>query len=160
MSVTKSVKRRRPVRHSDDEIIVTARSKFGQLIVTDAFYGNTRIQVVLDTGSQVSMGNTALRRRVGVKKQNLREVTLTSVTGGQTRAAYTLVPQVRVGDVRFEWLPVAFADVAPFKKFGLEDRPALLLGMDALRSFRHVEIDFANRQVRFRMPRPGQTPRI
>ena len=28
-------------------------------------------------------------------------------------------------------MPIAFADVHPFKKLGLTDRPALLLGMDA-----------------------------
>jgi hypothetical protein len=50
-------------------------------------------------------------------------------------------------------MPVAFADVTPFARFGLSHRPALLLGMDALRSFRRVDIDFPNRQVRFLMPR-------
>jgi hypothetical protein len=50
-------------------------------------------------------------------------------------------------------MPVAFAEVPPFKKFGLDKKPALLLGMDAMRSFRRVEIDFPNRQVRFLMPR-------
>ena len=68
-----------------------------------------------------------------------------------------LVPEVRVGKVRIRQMPIAFADVAPFKHFGLTDRPALLLGMDALSCFRHVEIDFPNRQVRFLMPRPGET---
>jgi hypothetical protein len=50
-------------------------------------------------------------------------------------------------------MPIAFADVAPFERFGLVKRPALLLGMDALRSFRRVDIDFPNRQVRFLMPK-------
>jgi hypothetical protein len=50
-------------------------------------------------------------------------------------------------------LPVAFADAAPFKHFGLTDKPALLLGMDALRLFRRVKIDFPNREVRFLLPR-------
>lgn len=45
--------------------MVTAKSLFGQLIVTDAYYGSSRIQVVLDTGAQVSIGNSALRKRVG-----------------------------------------------------------------------------------------------
>jgi hypothetical protein len=28
-----------------------------------------------------------------------------------------------------------------------------MLGMDALRLFRHVDVDFANREVRFSLPR-------
>jgi hypothetical protein len=68
-------------------------------------------------------------------------------------ADYTTVPNIKVGDVLFGSMPVAFADVAPFERFGLTKRPALLLGMDALRSFRRVDIDFPNRQVRFLMPK-------
>jgi predicted aspartyl protease len=162
MTVLPSEKRRRAVSRDPEEIVVTARSLFGQLIVTDAYFGDTRIQVVLDTGSQVSMGNSALRRRVGIKPGQLKPIELTSVTGGKMMADYTLVPRVKIGNVQFEWMPVAFADVAPFKKFGLDKKPGLLLGMDALRSFRRVEIDFPNRQVRFLMPRnakvdPGDT---
>ena len=56
-------------------------------------------------------------------------------------------------------MPVAFADVAPFERFGLTKRPALLLGMDALRIFRRVDIDFPNRQVRFLMPEGTRLPR-
>jgi predicted aspartyl protease len=154
MTVRKSERRARASVHRDpEEIVVTAKSLFGQLIVTDAYFGNTRIRVVIDTGSQVSMGNSVLRRRVGGGLKDIRPIELTSVTGGKTMADYTQVPQIKIGDIEFQWLPVAFADVAPFRKFGLEKTPALLLGMDALRNFRRVDIDFPNRQVRFLMPR-------
>lgn len=152
MEVRKSQKRASARRRMNDEIVVTAKSLFGQLIVTDAYYGTTRIQVVLDTGSQVSMGNSALRKRVLGRSRKTQPVELTDVTGEKAMADYTTVPDIRIGDVMFGSMPVAFADVAPFARFGLTKRPALLLGMDALRSFRSVEIDFPNRQVRFRMP--------
>ena len=156
MAVRKSEKRPKFRRRASDEIVVTAKSLFGQLIVTDAYYGNTRIQVVLDTGSQVSMGNSALRKRV-TRSRRTQPIELTDVTGSKTLADYTTVPNIKVGDVMFGSMPVAFADVAPFERFGLTNRPALLLGMDALRSFRSVDIDFPNRQVRFRMPKgPGR----
>lgn len=152
MEVRKSEKRPKFRRRSNDEIVVTAKSLYGQLIVTDAYYGNTRIQVVLDTGSQVSMGNSALRKRVA-RARKTQPIELTDVTGEKTMADYTTVPNIKVGNVLFGSMPVAFADVAPFERFGLTDRPALLLGMDALRSFRRVDIDFPNRQVRFLMPK-------
>ncbi len=154
MTVNPSQPNRKARPEDSDEIVVTAKSKFGQLIVTDAYYGGTRIQVVLDTGSAVSMGNESLRKLVGRRMRGgLRSIELTSVTGGKLMAQYTLVPDVRIGEVQFDTLPVAFAEVAPFKRFGLTRRPALLLGMDALRSFRRVDIDFPNRQVRFLMQR-------
>jgi len=158
MTVRASEKRKKFTRRDPDEIVVTAKSLFGQLIVTDAYYGSTRIQVVLDTGSQVTMGNSALRKRIGRKAGQMHPIKLTSVTGDQASADYANVPNVRVGEVAFGSMPIAFADVAPFARFGLTKRPALLLGMDALRSFRRVDIDFPNRQVRFLMPPDARAP--
>lgn len=150
MAVRPSEKRKRRTHHRSGEIVVTAKSLFGQLIVTDAYYGDTRIQVVIDTGAQVSMGNSELRRRLGRRRG--QPVELTSVTGGKIQADYMLVNAIQIGDMRFDSMPVAFADVTPFARFGLTKRPALLLGMDALRGFRQVHIDFPNRQVRFLIP--------
>jgi hypothetical protein len=68
-------------------------------------------------------------------------------------ADYTQIERLDIGGVGFNNLPIAFADVAPFRKFGLTKVPALMLGMDALRLFRRVDVDFANREVRFAVPR-------
>jgi predicted aspartyl protease len=152
MTVRPSVARKRFERRDPNEIVVRARSRFGQLIVTDAFYRGVRIQVVLDTGSQVTMGNGALRRRIGTRAPKVQPVQLTGVTGDTWTADYTVVPDIKIGSIAFGAMPVAFADVAPFERFGLTQRPALLLGMDSLRSFRRVDIDFANREVRFLLP--------
>jgi hypothetical protein len=50
---------------------------------------------------------------------------------------------------------MAFADVPPFKLFGLANEPALLLGTDLLESFRRVSLDFRGRKVRFQLRRCG-----
>ena len=69
---------------------------------------------------------------------------------------------MRLGELSIAGLPVAIADVAPFRSFGLGNKPAILLGMDALRMFRRVYIDFPNRQVRLLLPagtrRRGRDP--
>jgi predicted aspartyl protease len=135
-----------------DEVVIEARSMLGQLVVTDAAYRGRKVRVVLDTGAAVTMGNDALRR-MAERTAPLKPVALTSVTGTRLSAGYTQIGKFRVGDVSFDNLPVAFSAPAPFRQFGLEDRPALLLGMDALKLFRRVRIDFANREVRLLMPR-------
>jgi hypothetical protein len=48
---------------------------------------------------------------------------------------------------------MAFADVPPFKVFGLSGQPALLLGTDLLETFRRVSLDFTARKVRFQLRR-------
>jgi predicted aspartyl protease len=150
MALQPSRKRMRQNRSTPGEVVVRARNLYGQLVVTDAYVGGVKVRVILDTGTAVTTGNLALRRK-------LRRVTgvpieLVSVVGGVLQADYTTVPAVRIGDARISNMPVAFADAAPFRAFMLEDRPALMLGMDALKLFRRVRIDFPNREVRFTMP--------
>ncbi|HEX8484450.1 retroviral-like aspartic protease family protein [Sphingomonas sp.] len=157
MTVTPSIKRRSPPAASD-EIVVRARSVFGQLVVTDARYRGQTVRVILDTGSVVSMGNAALRERLArADRKRDKPIELVSVTGETLQAGYTQIGRVSLGDIVFDNLPVAFADAAPFAKFGLVERPAMLLGMDALRLFRRVDIDFVNREVRLRKPRNMRT---
>lgn len=145
----------RPANFGDtpDEIVIRARSQFRQLVVTDAYFRGKRIRVIVDTGTAVSLGNLAMLQLVGGKREQSAMITLTSVTGAKLEAEYAVVKDVTIGGVVFQTLPVAFRDAAPFSVFGLRKRPALLLGMDALRQFRRVDIDFANREVRVSLPR-------
>lgn len=144
-----------------DTIVVTARSRLGRLVLVDARIDGEKIMVVLDTGSEVTIGNEALRRRLIAKKKIGPTVPLEliSVTGGAVTADYTRARQIRIGGLMIGDMGVAFADVHPFKQLGLEHRPALLLGMDALRLFERVSVDFANRKVRFYAPGLGRTLR-
>ena len=137
-----------------NEIVVRARSRLGRLVLVDASLDGQKLVVVLDTGSEVTVGNEALRKKLADKgKIGLTvPIELVSVTGGVVRADYTRVGKVRLGRVHINDLPVAFAEVHPFKQLDLTDRPALLLGMDALRLFDRVSVDFANRNVRFMAP--------
>lgn len=149
MSVAPS--RKAEPRESGDTIVVTARTRLGRLILVDARLDGQKLKVVLDTGSEVTVGNEALRRKL-IGKNRLRKtvpIGLISVTGQHLEADYTQVRRVRLGGVMINDLPVAFADVHPFRQLGLHDEPALLLGMDALRLFDRVSVDFANRTVRF-----------
>ena len=125
-------------------------------MLVDASIAGRKIHVIIDTGAQVSVGNSALQRLVGKKKlAPFVPIDLISVTGGVMPALYSAIPDIRIGGLHIANLPVAFADVQPFRKFGVENKPALLLGMDGLKLFDRVSIDFANRRVRFLMPEGG-----
>jgi predicted aspartyl protease len=146
---------RRQEEHWDGEsIIVTARSRFGRLVLVDAAVEGQKVWVIIDTGAQTSVGNTALRhaleRRHRLPKS--QPLTMISVTGGRVVADQTLIRNIRLGDATIHDMPIAFADVEPFKKLNLVGRPALLLGMDALKLFGRVSVDFANHRVRLMAP--------
>ncbi len=137
-----------------DTIVVKARSKYGQLILVDARFMGERVKVIVDTGAQTSIGNQALLDRLQRKKKamTLSPVMVTSVTGQSIPAQFAQVDRIQIGGADFNNIPVAFADAEPFRRFGLANQPALLLGMDALRLFERVSVDFANKQVRFILP--------
>jgi len=149
MTVTPS--RRREERWPDgNTIVVTGRSIYGRLVLVDANFDGQRIWVIIDTGSEVSVGNSALRnalQRRG-RLRTIAPIRMVSITGGEIMAEYNMASRIRIGGIDITNLPVAFADVHPFRQLGLENRPALLLGMDALQLFERVSVDFPNRRVR------------
>ena len=138
-----------------DDIVIRAKNLYGQLIVTDASYRGRRISVVIDTGSPVTIGNMALLKRVRTDK-SLGMIGLLSVTGQWLQADYRVIDSLSIAGVTFQGVPIAFADALPFKRFGLTETPALMLGMDTLKLFRRVQIDFANREIRLTLPKNVQ----
>jgi predicted aspartyl protease len=150
------------IPREDGTIVVTGQLRNGRLIVTNAVADGNVITVVLDTGSEVSIGNEALRRRLGnaglVKSAGA--VGLESVTGEILQGEYTFVKRLEVGDVNLANLAVVFADAHTFGKLGLDKRPALLLGMNALRAFKKVSIDFANKKLRVILPETGSLDQV
>jgi predicted aspartyl protease len=144
------------VRGGDGTIVVTGRTLLGRMILTDAMVDGERVLVVVDTGSAVTIGNEALRARLARREahRSLQPIEVTSVTGATMMMDYTRTGRVRVGGAELVNLPIAFADVRLFRELHLQDRPALLLGMDALQQFRRVSIDFATRRLRL-VPGPS-----
>lgn len=147
----------KPAKSLPGDIVVTARLQRGQLILTEVKAGRLSLDAVIDTGSQITIGNSALRdklvrRRIG----KFKTVTATGVTGTTVNLQLAQVGELRLGSVTLRNVPMAFADVPPFEVFGLADRPALLLGTDLLETFRRVSLDFRARKVRFQLRRCRQ----
>ncbi|MBK5263955.1 MAG: retroviral-like aspartic protease family protein [Alphaproteobacteria bacterium] len=145
---------REPVFKDPGAIIVRARRRFGQLILVDSQANGEKIQVILDTGTDQSIGNLALLRKLTRKRKidGLRPVELTSVTGDTMVGGWNVIEQVRIGGINVQKLAVVFTDISPFHQLGLDDKPALLLGMDVLRRFDRVAVDFGNKRVHFLLP--------
>ena len=146
---------RQPATVMEGEIVVTARRRKGQLILTQAYVGETRVSAVVDTGSEITLGNLALQKRFlkGRSASTLKSITLVSVTGQTLTANVATIPEIRVGGVLMQNVTIAFADAAPFRLFGLDNQPAVFLGSDLLREFKRLSLDFRNRKVRFTLRR-------
>jgi predicted aspartyl protease len=135
-------------------IVVTARTLAGRMILTDASIEGQRVTVIVDTGSPITIGNPMLRDRLfgGGRIPPNQLLRLTSVTGGEVDVSYTRTRRLRLGEAGIRDLPIAFADLQLFRELGLQDRPAMLVGMDVLQLFSRVSIDFARHRLRLMPP--------
>jgi predicted aspartyl protease len=146
MSVTGSTRS----ENDPTAITVQARSKYRQLVLVDASVEGIPLYVVIDTGAEVTVGNLTLRETLARRRAAApAPVTVISVTGDSIVADLSMMPRVRLGGVQVNNLQIAYADLYVFKQFGLRDKPSILLGMDTLRHFERVSVDFPAREVRF-----------
>lgn len=141
---------------SPGQVVVPARRKHGQLTIVDAEVGDQKVAAMIDSGSELSLCNTALldmlgrRQALPAKRQVIEMVT---ILGEPFSGELMFLPFLRLGGLHLGNVAVVHADTYVFKIWGLEGRPAILLGMDLLREFRAVSLDFGRSQVRFDLPR-------
>ncbi|MCA1660832.1 MAG: aspartyl protease family protein [Novosphingobium sp.] len=148
----------RPAPRLDGEIVVTAKRRRGQLILTQVRAAGLPLEAVVDTGSEITIGNLKLRDKL-IRGNRDKFVTLevTGVTGVTIPLQVARIGELKLGSVTLRNVPMAFADVPPFEVFGLSDQPALLLGTDLLETFRRISLDFKARKVRFQLRRCEST---
>ena len=132
------------------EIVVRARRRDGQLLITDAMIDGVRTAVIIDTGAQLSVGNLALRRKLRARLTST--TTSTDVLGNTLEGDVGYVRSLEIDGLRIDNLAVSYADTPAFDALGLGKRPALSLGMFHLRMFDRVAIDFDSRRVLFDLP--------
>ncbi len=83
------------------------------------------------------------------------QMTLSGVTGGEVTGDIVPVRRIRLQELSFtEGLLVA-ADLPAFNVWKLSEAPALLIGMNYLRQFSSVSIDYRSKEIRFDL---SQTP--
>jgi hypothetical protein len=101
------------------------------------------------------MANIALRDKLRRRHRafDFIPVKMRSVTGTILNGDYTQIREIEVGGLIIKDMPMTFADNYAFTALNLQDRPAILLGMDALKLFDRVLIDFSNRRVGFDPPK-------
>ena len=136
--------------NSGYEIIVRARRKLGQMIITDAKIDGVRTAVVIDTGAQNSIANPVLLRKLRARERH--EMLSVDVLGTQIVSRAAFLKSLQIGRAELTNVQIGFSDSPIFAALGLERKPALVLGMNNLRVFDRVAIDFGERRILFDMP--------
>lgn len=148
ISIVPSVRKMK--RDEEGTIVVTGKLRRGHLIVTSARANGIPLTVVLDTGSELTMGNAALRAKLEARGRlgTPEPVEMMSVTGHKLISEAFYLKRVQIGEVILRNLLILFSDAPIFRSLDLEVQPAVLLGMNALQAFDQVSIDFAKKQLR------------
>jgi predicted aspartyl protease len=142
-------------------VVVPAKHRFGQLTIVDAEVDGVPVTAFLDSGAETTVGNLALRDAVLTRQPGLRSqilvVQLVSATGQMVGGELSKMPPLRLGGLRIGNLSCVFADLHTFRIWDLLSTPAILIGVDVMRHFDSIELDFGRSLVSFRTP-PTATP--
>jgi hypothetical protein len=129
----------------------------GRLLAVDATMGGVPVKAIIDTGSQTTLGNAALREALAEKRrQEMLEGKLDQVVGSTldmqvgTRLG---TPSLRLGPVTVRSPATTFADFEIFKHWKMTDEPAMLIGMDVIGLLDTLIIDYRRRELQVRLPR-------
>lgn len=138
-------------------VTVPARFRSGQLVIIDARAVGAPVTAFLDSGSQVTVANRAVREAALAARPDLGprliHSSLISATGQQAPAEFGPLPGLEIGGIPIEVPFVAFADLHIFDLWDLQSRPTVLIGVDVLRRFDQVAFDFARKLITFWPPR-------
>ena len=147
---------------SPREVAVLADDKFGRLTIADSRIAGARALAFIDSGGGVSIGNMALARAIAARRRRsadiVQQARLLTAGGEMQLGEFRIVPSITMGELRITNIPMAFADLHIFDVWSLNDRPAALLGVDVLRLFARVELDFGAGRVLFRLGQGGLMP--
>lgn len=126
--------------------VVPARQRRQGVLVVDARIGPVRGRAIIDTGAERTLGNLLLQRRLLLDARSAGAARRPTQVYGATDVVQpgesVLAPRIRIGDATLENLQVTFADLHVFRYWGLENTPALLLGMDLLGVASRLIIDY------------------
>ena len=131
------------------------------LITLDTHVGRVPVRAVVDTGSPRTLGNLALRDAVRLPRSRGVMARVTSVYGatedvesGEVIAA----PVISIGSLRILDADVICGDFHIFKVWRMEDKPAMIIGMDVLGTVTSLGIDFKNQDVYLASARVNGNP--
>jgi predicted aspartyl protease len=143
------VRRSRGMRAAKGYLTVPARLQQGGLLLVNGKVGRLPVKVILDTGAERSLGNPRLLEALladPAVNQSQAAATVLGATPGVIEGTALVAPTIRIGDAVLSDLLVTFGDLHVFRVWGLDDEPALLIGMDLLGRLRAFVVDYPRRE--------------
>lgn len=138
-----------------DEALVRVNGKGGRLTDVDARVDGVRAYAFVDSGAEISIGNTRLfeelREANNASYISDVRIPLYGVTGGEAAGRLMVVDKVKIGALNFTNALLVICDLAVFESWHLSDRPALFIGMNLLKKTSLFTIDYGRKELLFRL---------
>ena len=132
---------------------VPAQMRFGSLLMVPGEIQGVRVNVLIDTGSNISLANERFRESLlGVAARYVEYHGDYAFTFGRPIVLEQSVwtPRLRLGNTIVDSVKAYVGDFHIFDLWGLRDEPTLLIGMDVLKRSREMAIDYELGVVHFR----------
>ncbi|MDB6099053.1 MAG: hypothetical protein QOK23_653 [Gammaproteobacteria bacterium] len=138
----------------ENEARIGASGSAGHLQALDCVVDGVPATAFIDSGAEVSAANAPLLAALAKRNPSFGEtgtIRLIDITGGEILGKVAMVNRIRFSALTFNDCPLVIADFLVFGVWGLRERPALLIGMNLLRQFARVSIDYGLKELRFEL---------
>lgn len=136
-------------------ISVGVKLRHGLLIEAEGRVGGLRSKCILDTGGDTTIINmpmlTALNARARWRARSEEAPIILGVTNQQLNGVWANLPDTDLIGLNIRRLTVVAADAPVFKLWGLENTPAMLVGMDILSQVETLVVDYRRREVELQL---------
>jgi predicted aspartyl protease len=121
------------------------------LLMFHALVGGLRIQAIIDTGGQRTIGNLAMRDALIRHHVQGSPVQIFDVTADSQTGETFPSPPIQLGSIEIIGARITYGDMHIFERWDLTKVPALLIGMDVLGLLETFIIDYHRRELQLRM---------
>jgi len=130
-----------------------AQMRFGSLLMVPGEIMGVQVNVLIDTGSDISLANQKFRDALrGVAASTIEYHNGHAFTFGRPIVLEQTVwtPSLRLGSTVVDGVKTYIGDFHIFDFWGLQNEPTMLIGMDVLARSREMAIDYERGIVYFR----------
>jgi predicted aspartyl protease len=136
----------------DNEARINTFGPAGHLRSLDCRVDGVSAAAFIDSGAEVSAANAPLLAALAKRNPAFGEIgniSLVDITGGEIAGKVVVADRIQLPGLAFEQCPLVVANFQVFKVWGLTHSPALLIGMNLLRQFARVSVDYGLKELRF-----------
>jgi predicted aspartyl protease len=121
------------------------------LLTFHALVGDVRIQAIIDTGGQRTIGNLAMRDALIRQNAQGSPVQIFDVTAESQAGETFPSPPIHLGPIEILGARITYGEMHIFERWDPTKEPALLIGMDVLGLLDTFIIDYRRRELQLRM---------